>query len=278
MTTASVHSLLKKYGIRPKKNLGQHFLAAMPTIEKIVAALGPDQNDCVIEIGSGLGIMTRLIAKQAGRVIAIERDHALLDIARKELADIKNIAWIEGDVLKQKISELCCDKNCRFKIAGNLPYNISSPILFWMLDQRSLISSALIMLQKEVAVRIAAKPGNKDYGILSVLTQAFADVEKLFDVSAKSFAPPPEVTSSIVRLNFTTKAKIEPEFETRFREIVRAAFGKRRKTIRNALLGAHGLKLSADNIDRALTLASIEPKQRPETVSVEEFAILAKEL
>ncbi|MFA5810880.1 MAG: 16S rRNA (adenine(1518)-N(6)/adenine(1519)-N(6))-dimethyltransferase RsmA [bacterium] len=282
MTSLSVHALLKKYNIAPKKRLGQHFLAAMPTMEKIVAALDVGSQDAVIEIGPGLGLMTRLVALRARQVIAIDRDRALLDIARSELADIENIAWVEGDILEQTIEGIAAAGRCpgiqRFKLIGNLPYNISSPILFWMLDSRQHLSQAIIMMQKEVALRIASRPGCKDYGILSVITQAFAKAERLFDVSAKSFVPPPKVTSSVLRIDFTAAARVEPQDEARFREVVRAAFGKRRKTIRNALLGARGLRITADLLDQALKTTGIDPVRRPETLSIDEFAMLSEHL
>ncbi len=282
MAIPSVYSLLKKYGIFPKKRLGQHFLAAMPTIEKIVAALDICQDDVVIEIGPGLGVMTGLVAAQARHVVAIERDAAVLDIAKAELAERANITWIHGDVLEQTMEGVSAaagrKATARYKIIGNLPYNISSPILFWMLDNRERLECAVVMLQKEVAVRIAAKPGGRDYGILSVLTQAFAKPSLLFHVSAKSFVPPPEVTSSVLRLDFYAKSGLDAARETRFRELVRAAFGKRRKTIRNALLGARGMKIEPSRLDMALADAGIDHKRRPETLSVDEFFLLTDAL
>ena len=165
----SVYALLKKYGIRPRKRLGQHFLAAGPTIDKVVEALQLAPGELVVEIGPGLGVMTRRIAERAGRVIAIERDERMVDILSTELGDLKNLTVVHGDILDAELAELAAG-GMRVKIAGNLPYNISSPILFWMLGNRDRISRAIIMLQREVAARIAARPGGKDYGTLSVMT------------------------------------------------------------------------------------------------------------
>ena len=289
MPTTSVIALLKKYGITPKKRLGQHFLSATPTIKKIVDAIAPSKGECILEIGPGPGIMTSLLAEKAGHVIAIDRDAELLEIARSEFGSIPNITWLESDILKVDLEEILSARGSWIpplnrrragvdrgsKIVGNLPYNISSPILFWLIENRSLISRAVIMVQKEVAQRIAAKPGGKDYGVLSVQTQAYARVKKLFDVSPKNFIPPPKVMSSVLEIDFTANDIDEPEDYFAFKEVVRAAFGKRRKTIRNALLGSSLARISAATIDPALEEAGIDPKRRPETLTVDEFKRLA---
>jgi 16S rRNA (adenine1518-N6/adenine1519-N6)-dimethyltransferase len=278
---SSVHALLKKYRVAPKKRLGQHFLAAGPTIAKIVEALEPSAEDTVVEIGSGLGILTGMLARRVSKVIAIERDGELLEIARAEHAAQRNIEWCHADVLSIALEDVVPEarrRAQRVKVVGNLPYNISSPILFWLLGERPRLSLAVLMLQKEVASRIAAAPGGKEYGTLSVLAQAVASVRRLFDVSAASFLPPPEVTSSVIRIDFVQHAPAPPADEARFRDVVRAAFEKRRKTLRNALLGARRLGISADVLDAALAAAGIDPKRRPETLSVAEFITLASVL
>lgn len=286
----SVTSLLKKYNITPKKRLGQHFLAAGPTIEKIVASLEIKKDDIVLEIGPGLGLMTGLIAERAKHVFAVDADTSIIEIAKEELRHHKNITWVNEDILRinsgkigtaalsgnldVKLGYFAHTQDDKFKIIGNLPYNISSPIIFWMIENRAKISEAIIMVQKEVAVRLAAKPGNKDYGILSVLLQARADVKKLFDVSAKSFIPPPKVQSSVVRIKFNEDLyKIKDG--ARFAAIVKGAFGKRRKTLRNALIGAKNLQLDAAHLDEILSRCKIDGKRRPETLTVEEYIMLA---
>ena len=283
MSLPSTHSLLKKYQIRPKKHLGQHFLTAAPTIHKIVDALKIGADDDVIEIGSGLGVMTHLIARRARRVFAIERDQELIEIARKEF-DSDNIVWIQSDILKLTPRDILKQEDIgakspsiRAKIVGNIPYNISTPILFWMLDHREALSRGVIMVQKEVGLRVVAPPGGKDYGIPSVLIQAFADCEKLFDISPKSFTPPPRVTSTVVQIDFR---KENPKIgnEARFRAVVKGAFGKRRKTLRNALLGARGLWPNAHSLDSALAACGIEPNRRPATLSVDDYICLASHL
>jgi 16S rRNA (adenine1518-N6/adenine1519-N6)-dimethyltransferase len=279
----SIYALLRKHSLRTKKSLGQHFLAAVPTIDKIVAALHLTADDDVLEIGPGLGIMTRKAAESARRVLAVERDAQLLAIAREESAAYENIRWIEADILDCTVDVLRSAAGApqlapRLKLLGNLPYNISSPILFWFLDQRNFFSEAVIMIQKEVAIRLAARPGTRDCGILSVLLQAVVDVQRLFDVSAESFVPPPKVLSSVVRLTVRPDPLVLPADEETFRRTVRAAFGHRRKTIRNALLGSALLRSSPSAVDQALSSAHIDPRARPETVSIEAFVVLAKTL
>ncbi len=278
----SVHSLLKKHGIQPKKRLGQHFLHARPVMEKIVAALAPTKKDAVIEIGPGLGVMTALAAAAADHVFAIEKDSAMIDVARAEFGEIENVTWIEEDILEVPLCDLVkklalIDPGERALLMGNLPYNISSPIFFCMLEHRKMLARAVVMVQREVAERICAKPGGKEYGILSVLMQAVAECKKLFDVTQKSFVPPPEVVSSVMKLEFK-EGSCGIEDEEWMRKVVKAAFGQRRKTIRNALLGARLPGVGAEKLDAALSTLAIDPRRRPETLAVAEFIELSNKL
>lgn len=270
----SVHRMIGKHGIHPKKRLGQHFLHAAPTIKKIVNSLGIEKDDIVMEIGSGPGIMTGFVAQQARTVVAVEIDEDMIDVARKEHAEHKNIEWIKSDILDVDPSTFASGRK-RIKIIGNLPYNVSSQIVFWMIDNRAFISKALIMVQKEVALRICAMPGGRDYGILSVICQTFAQCKRLFDVSAGNFIPPPDVMSSMVMMDFENPEYIVKN-EKRFREIVKGAFGKRRKTIRNALIGSNTLQISLELLDETLSSLEISPSRRPETLKVQEFIDLAE--
>lgn len=281
MPHPSAQNLLMKYEIRPKKRLGQNFLTATSTIEKIVRALDLKRDDIVLEIGSGLGLMTAMLAERCKHVVAVEHDTKLVEIANEEFKQIKNISWINENVLKLNLKRVLDEcTNVRTyectKLVGNIPYNISSPILFWLLDNREPISTAVIMVQKEVGLRIVAKPGCKDYGITSVLTQAYAECKRLFDVSAASFIPPPKVISTVVKFDFKDNAPIKDK--ARFRMIVRAAFGKRRKTLRNALIGSKELCARKNVIDIALCEAGIDGKLRAEALSVDDYIRLAREL
>lgn len=267
----SIASLLKKYRIVPKKRLGQHFLAAPPTLAKIVRSLNPTLHDSVLEIGSGLGLMTAMLAAQCKNVIAVEYDKTLLAVAKEEFGHIDNISWIHADILDLSFENFLPQ---HAKIIGNIPYEITSPILFKLLDAANLVSSAVLLIQKEVAKRIVASPKTKDYGILAVCLQQGAKCQRLFDVSAKSFIPAPSVTSSVVRLDFSP---INPRNTSWFRTVVRTAFNKRRKTLRNALLTS-ALKFDEEGIDGAFRKADIDGGRRPETLSVQEFERLAKAL
>lgn len=275
MKNPSAHSILRKYGIRPKKRLGQHFLCEMPTIKKIVDSIEIDGDDIVLEIGPGPGFMTRWIAGLAKVVYAVEKDASLIDIAKSELADCTNIVWIDDDILSIDLGAVA--PAAKVRIAGNLPYNISSQIVFWMIGHRGRIRNATIMLQKEVAIRICAKPGGKDYGILSVMSQAFARCERLFDISRSNFVPPPDVTSSIIRMDFENAPHRVRSYDDLSR-IVKAAFGKRRKTLRNALLGSRDLRLDENGLDDALLRCKIDGRRRPEALSVDEFISLSQAL
>lgn len=275
MKNPSARSILRKYGIRPKKRLGQHFLCEMPTIKKIVDSIEIDRDDIVLEIGPGPGFMTRGIAGLAKTVYAVEKDASLIDIAKSELADCTNIVWIDGDILGIDPDKIAPAEKLR--IAGNLPYNISSQIVFWMIEHRCRIRDATIMLQKEVAGRICAKNGGKDFGILSVMSQAFARCERLFDISRSNFVPPPDVTSSIIRMDFQNAHRRVGDCDF-FSRVVRAAFGKRRKTLRNALLGSRDLMVEKAELDAALLQCGIDGRRRPEALSVDEFISLADAL
>lgn len=269
MNQPSVHSLLKKYGIRPRRRLGQHFLAAMPTTEKIAVAFDVRPDDVVLEIGSGFGIMTAILSRKCKHVFAVERDSRLIEIAQKEFGLLKNVTWIESDILGLDLQTVA---GAGLRVIGNLPYNISSPVIFWMIENRAKISSAVVMLQREVAQRITAPPDCKDYGVLSVLLRAFANCKKLFDISAASFIPPPEVVSSVIKIDFDQNAIASIDWP-RLKTVVKAAFGRRRKTLRNALIG---VLAPAKEVDSLLDAAGIDGRRRPETLLVGEFVAMSK--
>jgi len=278
MNLPSIESLLKKYHLRPKKQLGQHFLNAMPTLEKIVNALGARHTDDILEIGAGLGVMTAMLSSRAHKVFAVEKDKILSAIIEKEFGHLKNLQLITNDILKINFKRDLHAPRFPIKVIGNIPYNISTPILFKLLDNKSLLQCAVLTLQQEVAKRIIARPNTKDYGILSILAQTQADCRKLFDIRPTNFIPPPEVDSSVVRLDFVPTADFGIENYDLFRKLVKAAFGQRRKTLRNALLGAKGLGISIEAIDSALSHCKINPIRRPETLLIVEYIALSNHL
>jgi 16S rRNA (adenine1518-N6/adenine1519-N6)-dimethyltransferase len=278
MSVLSIESLLKKYRIYPKKHLGQHFLGRKPTLEKIVTALGIRHTDDVLEIGAGLGVMTAMIALRARNVFAVEKDKTFFAIYENEFGHFKNIHFLCRDILKLDFKKDLKGSFPPIKVIGNIPYNISSPILFKLLENKPLISCAVLTVQQEVARRILARPNTKDYGILAILVQAQARARKLFEIRPACFIPPPEVVSTVIRLDFEPMPEIKIEDMDLFCNLVRAAFGQRRKTIKNSLTGAKRLKIPPEGISRALLHCKIDPMRRAETLLISEYTELANYL
>jgi len=278
MYLPSIESLLKKYRIRPKKHLGQHFLAAAPTLEKIVNALGAKHTDEILEIGSGLGVMTAMLTQLSNKVYAVEKDRALINIIGQEFGNLKNLQIVAKDFLHLDFKKDLGQPRFPLKVIGNIPYNISSPILFKLLENKSLISCAVLTVQHEVAKRIVARPNTKDYGILAIFAQTQAQCRKLFDIRPTNFIPPPEVDSSCVRLDFMPPPDLQIDDFNIFQKLVKAAFNQRRKTLRNSLLGSKSLQLPAQRLDLALSHLRIDPVRRPETLLIAEYIALANYL
>lgn len=253
-----------------KKHLGQNFLHEKGVIEKIVQAIDPKPGDVLVEIGPGQGALTFPLLKRHGEVTAIEFDrdlHAPLQAAAREHG---RLHLIEGDVLGVDFTALAAragDARGQLRLVGNLPYNLSSPILFHALDHAAAIRDMHFMLQKEVVERMAAGPGSKVYGRLSVMLQAYCAVTPLFTVSPGAFRPAPKVDSAVVRLVPKPAERIAVADRTTFANVVRAAFGQRRKTLRNALQGV------ADTA--AIEAAGLRPDARAEQVAVSGFVQLA---
>lgn len=275
MELPSIESILKKYSLRPRKQLGQHFLKAFPTLEKIVNSLGAKHTDDVVEIGSGLGVMTAMLATQANRVFAVEKDRNLVRIIQQEFGHLKNLRIIEKDFLHLDLKKDLDSPRFPLKIIGNIPYNISSPIIFKLLDNKALVSCAVLTLQQEVAKRIVARPNTKDYGILSIMAQTQAQCRRLFDIRPTNFIPPPEVDSSCIRLDLIPAPDMHIDDFALFSKLVKAAFGQRRKTVRNALLGSKTLGMTGSFLDNALSAAHIDPERRAETLLIQDYIALA---
>ncbi|RUL76672.1 16S rRNA (adenine(1518)-N(6)/adenine(1519)-N(6))-dimethyltransferase RsmA [Dyella choica] len=254
---------------RPKKSFGQHFLHERRYIERIVAAISPRQDDFMVEIGPGEGALTFPLLRAAGKLTAIELDTDLIPRLREQANGVGELSIVHADVLKVDFTAMARQAGVeRLRIAGNLPYYISSPILFHCIDHAASITDMHFMLQKEVVDRMAAAPGSKVYGRLSVMLQLACRVEPLFDVPPGAFRPPPKVDSSVVRL-----APLPPEARhdadpARLYAIVKAAFAQRRKTLSNALRQL----MDAQTI-RA---AGIDPKARAEVLAPMDFVALAK--
>jgi 16S rRNA (adenine1518-N6/adenine1519-N6)-dimethyltransferase len=254
---------------RPKKHFGQHFLHDRSVIERIVAAIAPKPGDRIVEIGPGEGALTLPLLRAAGRLTAIELDRELIEPLRARAAGVGELEVIQADVLKTDLGALA--GAARLRLAGNLPYYVSSPILFHCLDFADAIADMHFMLQKEVVERMAAQPGGKVYGRLSVMLQLACRVEPLLRVAPGAFRPPPKVDSAVVRLVPLPAAKRpDAPIALAIENVVRAAFGQRRKTLANALRG-----LADPDLIRA---AGIDPGVRAENVPPQGFAALAREV
>jgi len=262
--------LLSMEHITPKKSLGQNFLVDRNIAAKIVREFAPGPGDLVVEIGPGEGALTGLLAASPAHVVAIELDHRAVERLRADPGE--RIEVIEADLLTFDLERLAAERKVeRLRVIGNIPYYITSPILFHLIDARHAISDAMLMMQKEVAVRLVAPPRTKEYGILAVMAQTYTRVRRLFDVGPRAFHPSPRVTSSVVRFVFADIEAIAG-IESVHRAIVRAAFSQRRKTLRNSLRS-----LIPDESERARILiqATVRDSARAEELSPEDFVRLA---
>ena len=273
--------LLKKYGLRIRGHLGQHLLMDPNTIRKIVDALDLEPGERVFEIGPGLGAVTQEVLRRGFPLLAVETDKKFVEILTQELLPEypDHFKLIQGDILKSDPTKMIREwagSGTRVKVIGNLPYYISTPILFHLIEHARVFSSVVLMLQKEVAARLTAQAGDKDYGRLSVTSRLYGETGFLFDVSPKCFLPPPEVTSRVV--HYTFRSDIKPVHEKFLLKIIRVAFSQRRKTLLSLL--AHHLKPRHErkDLERIFEKLGFSPKIRGETLSLEQFDLLAKAL
>lgn len=261
--------------IIPKKRFGQHFLRDQNIIRKIIEGAGVFKEDIVLEIGPGLGDMTSILSQKAERVIAVELDRELCSILSEKFVE-RNVEIISADALKFDIGGLYERVGRKIKVVANLPYNISTPVLFRLLEGKEYISSMTLMFQKEVADRLVAKPCTKDYGILSVYAQLYTAPSLLFKVSPHAFTPPPKVDSAVVRLDVLAGPSVKTDDEELMLKVVKAAFGQRRKTMLNAL--SSGLSLPKEAVEAALKRAEIDGSRRGETLTLLEFSSLSNSI
>jgi 16S rRNA (adenine1518-N6/adenine1519-N6)-dimethyltransferase len=270
-----VRSALGDSAFKPQKRLGQNFLIHERVIEIILRLLNLSAADEIVEIGPGLGFLTRRLALVAAKVWAVEIDRFLVGwLTQSPLARQAGVQLIHGDILKISLDELLPEH--KVKLVANLPYSISTEVLFRLLDCREHFSSLVLMLQKEVAERIAAQPGTKSYGTLSVWTQVHGRIAEKVQVSPEAFFPRPKVRSTILRMEFFPEPLVSGHHLSVLRGVVRAAFGQRRKTLANALSG--WLKMGRGQIEDLLRSEGIDPRQRGETLSVSQFVGLARAL
>lgn len=271
--------LIKKYGLRPRKGLGQSFLIDPNIIGKIVNAADIGKEDRVVEIGAGLGVMTARIAERAESVVAIDVDPVMIGILRSELKGFSNLTVLEADVLTCDPASFLDDMDgtpSTVKVLGNIPYNISSQILFHLLSSRRVISSMVLMFQKEVADRITASPGSRDYGILSVLTVRYARSWKVMAVPPHCFYPKPRVDSAVLGFEILDRPRGGIVDDELFTTVVRTAFARRRKTLLNNLRTASFIPRTGPDPEELLASLGIDGRRRGETLTVEEFVAITR--
>lgn len=267
-------ALLKKHGIQPKKRLGQTFLFKRFISEEIVRLANITDRDVVIEIGPGLGALTRPLAVTGARIIGLEYDMALAALMQKAVRE-PTVEIIRADALNFDYHSVFTEHSTQLKIIGNLPYYLTSPLIFKFLKVRSLMQGMLVMIQKEVADRLTAQPGTRDYGTISIFTQLYCAVEKKLTVTKDNFYPRPKVDSEIVAFTVRDKPLVAVTDEIFFEKLVRTSFLRRRKTLLNALKATDYFNRGKDRILEALSDVDIDPQRRPETLSIGEFSTLA---
>jgi 16S rRNA (adenine1518-N6/adenine1519-N6)-dimethyltransferase len=265
---------MEKY--RPKKALGQNFLIDRNVLERIVEAVAVAPDDAILEIGPGRGALTTILADRAARVMAVELDRDLVPVLQKHFASRPQVEIVAADILAVDLPALLHARgDQRWKVAANLPYNISSQVLFRFLDHPRLFSSLVLMFQKEVGERLLAAPGTKEYGILSVFCQLHFDMSRVLIVRPGAFFPVPKVDSIVLKFVPLAAPRVEVGDETLFRRLVKASFGQRRKTLWNCLRGAD-ITPSDEVLAETLRACAIDGARRGETLSLDEFAELAR--
>ena len=274
ISPSEIKKIASRYGFVFKKGLGQNFLCSQEVLEDIATAAQINDSG-VIEIGPGFGVLTNELAKRAKKVVALEIDDRLIPILNDTLSEYDNVKVINKDILKTDIKELISQEfgSLPVSIAANLPYYITTPIITGVIEAKLPIKNLVVMVQKEVADRIVAKPGSKDFGAISVLCQYYAETEIIMTVPANLFVPPPKVDSAVVKLTFYKKPAVEVKDEKMFFRTVKAAFSQRRKTLLNCL----SANFPNDKAELVSILESvgIDPQRRGETLSLDEFAKLS---
>ena len=265
-----VHYICKRFDIKMSKKLGQNFLIKRGIVDEIVHAAELTPGEPVLEVGPGIGTLTQGLAQSGADVTAIELDRRLLEVLDTTLASYDNVRIVHGDVLKLDVPTIMNHKP--FKVVANLPYYITSPIIMSLLESKLPIERLVVMVQKEVALRMVAKPGTKDYGALSVAVQYYTEPDIVLDVPPKSFLPAPAVTSSVIRCVLRDKPPVDVIDEKLFFRVVKAGFAQRRKTFSNTMKTTG---LSKDRIEELLAKANIDGQRRGETFTLQEFADVA---
>lgn len=273
-----IKELLGRHGFRFSKSMGQNFLTASWVPEDIADSALLDENTGVLEVGPGIGCLTEQLSMRAGKVLSVELDKSLKPILAETLKGRENVEIFYGDVMKQDIKALCEEKlgSSRKVVCANLPYNITSPVLTAFIEA-DCFDAITVMIQREVAKRICAKPGNADYGAFSLFVQWYMETELLFDVPASCFVPQPKVTSAVIRLKKRSQPQGVVKDEELMFKIIRAAFNQRRKTLVNAISsGVNGI--SKEDAERAIADCGLDVRVRGEALGIEDFIKIADRL
>ena len=275
-----IKEILSEYEFRFSKSLGQNFLIDEGALAGILSGADISEDDCVLEIGPGFGTLTQRLCGTAKKVVCVEIDKTVIPILEENLKDFDNFEIINDDIMKIDIKSLAEEKfgTENVKVAANLPYYITTPIIMMLLESKVKFKSITVMVQKEVAKRLCASEGTKDFGAISLAVQYFCSANYLFDVPNTSFMPPPKVTSTVVRLDLLDKPRVSVKKEEMFFKTVKASFAQRRKTLLNALSNAGFSGFSKAEISEILKNIGIDEKRRGETLSIDEFARLADAL
>ena len=266
----TIRSIQEKFGFTCKKGLGQNFLTSQNVLEEIVDAAEIDSG--VIEVGPGFGVLTSELAKNSDKVVTIEIDERLIDVLEYTLADYDNVKIVNADILKLDLHKLIQEEfgNEKVSIAANLPYYITTPIITKLLEEKLPLKNIVVMVQKEVALRMAAKPSSKDYGAITVLCQYYTEPSVVTNVPASLFVPPPKVDSAVLKLKIRENPAVHVTDEKMFFRVVKAAFSQRRKTLLNCLCS--NFSFPKEEMSALLEGVGITPSRRGETLSLQEFA------
>lgn len=269
--------ILQKYDFSFQKKFGQNFLIDTHVLERIISEAGITSEDMVLEIGPGIGTMTQYLCESAKKVVAVEIDKSLIPILKDTLGEYDNITVINEDILKVDINKLVSEENegKAIKVVANLPYYITTPIIMGLFEKKVNVESITVMVQKEVAQRMQAGPGTKDYGALSLAVQYYSEPEIVANVPPNCFMPRPNVSSAVIRMKLHREPKVEVENETLLFKIIRASFSQRRKTLVNSINNSSELAFSKEQVAEALKQMEISENIRGEALSLEQFAILS---
>lgn len=272
----TIRNIAEQFGFTFKKGLGQNFLTSQQVLEEIAQAAEIDGG--VLEIGPGFGVLTKELSKYAKKVVSVEIDERLNEVLEYTLADCDNVKIVNADVMKTDLKKLISDEfgNMRVSVAANLPYYITTPIITTLLEEKLDIDNIVVMIQKEVAQRMCAKEGTKDYGAITLLCKYYTEPSIVTNVGANLFVPPPKVDSAVLKMKILEEPRVKVKDEKTFFKTVKAAFGQRRKTLMNCV--SNSFPISKPELEKIFENAEIDPKRRGETLSIEEFAVLSDNL